>query len=125
VTGPPLVETFITEPSTKALAYVPGFVQYRLPPYAALKLAPVCPEASVTRHRPEVHAAVEGEIGAWHNVPQPPQLLLSVCWLTHVLVHQDSPDSQPHAPFWQIWLPAQGLHATPPMPQIADVSAET
>jgi hypothetical protein len=46
------------------------------------------PEARVTRQRPRVHAAVEGEI-AEHRVPHPPQLLLSVCWLTHVPLHTD------------------------------------
>lgn len=50
-----------------------------------------------------------------HRVPQPPQLMLSVCSLTQTLPHADNPAAQPHLPALHVWLL---LHFVPHMPQL-------
>lgn len=50
-----------------------------------------------------------------HRVPQPPQLMLSVCSLTQTLPHGVRPPAQPHVPPLQVWLLP---HVVPHLPQL-------
>ena len=72
----------------------------------------------------QTHAPPEQRCPEAQMVPQPPQLLLSVCSLTHTPLHTDCPNGQTHWPLWQVPPTAQGPHRAPAVPQVEFVWLE-
>src|SRR5579883_2645903 len=108
---PPPVDTFMTLPNP-----LPALVQYTCVASTVTNKSEVpCPDASVTRQRPAVHAAVEGG-SAEHTTPHPPQSLLSCCTSTHAPAHKDWPGGHTHGAVGHAVPLGQVPHADPSPP---------
>jgi hypothetical protein len=106
-----------------------------VPPVQTLHAAPAVPHIEVVwlaydshteplQHPPghevasQTHVPPEQRCPEAHGMVQAPQLLMSVCSLTHVLLHKDHPNGQAHVPLWQVWPPVQTTHVAPAVPHV-------
>jgi hypothetical protein len=104
----PLRHTGRPELATQALPQVPQL-------FGSLRTAVQAPPLHMRS------PAGQAQRPAWHVVPfaqrmpQPPQLIPSVCALTHTLPHAVKPAAHPHVPLLHVWLLP---HFVPHLPQL-------